>query len=124
MKLFKRKSNTTTPLPEALKPEDPVNYSSVLDYLVGLSKEDHEKITNVTSIYREANEKAAVVLGIEDQPSTMLKPSKPTDEQVDGALDEALGTGHLDLLAEDEPPAPELKKEQEPSRSKKIDIKG
>lgn len=124
MGLFTRKNNISAPIPAALvKPDEPVNYSSVLDYLVGLSKDDHAKIIQVTDIYREANEKAAAVLGVEDQPTTMLK-QEPNGDAIDDALDDALNTDHLDFIAEDTPAEAEAKKEQAPSASKKIDVQG
>ena len=41
----KRKRGVSQPvnIPEGMKPEDPVNYNSVLDYLVGLSNDDFKK---------------------------------------------------------------------------------
>lgn len=107
-----------------IEPENPVNYDSVLDYLVGLSKFDYEKLIKVSNIYRNANKDAARVLGVRDQPTTQLKEEKPTEGAVDAALDnmlqqDDLTTAFLDDAAQ---PAPEIKKEQAPSADKKIKI--
>jgi hypothetical protein len=44
MGIFNRKQQKLVELPALLtQPEDPVNYNSVLDYLVGLSDTDYKK---------------------------------------------------------------------------------
>lgn len=101
-------------LPEFLREdepniESPVNYNSVLDYLVGLAEEDHDKIFKVSKIYREANKKASEVLGIDDEPTTSILESETSPALVvegtieDNFLDEP------DFL-EDEPKKPKAKK--------------
>ena len=54
------------PIPAAFQPEDPVNYNSVLDYVVGLSDKDYKKLTASAEIYRDANKKVAKLLGIKE----------------------------------------------------------
>lgn len=113
-------------LPEILKPENPVNYNSVLDYLTGLSKSDFAKIIKSAEIYREANAKVAKVVGVKDEPTHHLMPEKPSDEQVDKDLDDMLQADDLGgslLDIESTPDAPEPKKPQAPANSKKIDVK-
>lgn len=58
-KLLRRSEPKQVALPAILEPEDPVNYDSVLDWIVGLSKDDYEKFVGVAQIYREANHYAA-----------------------------------------------------------------
>lgn len=110
-------------LPAVLtEPENPVNYNSVLDYLVGLSQREYDKINKVSVIYRKANQEAAKVLGVKDQPTTKLKEEKPSDEQIDDALDVALHSDYIEDITTEtsEPKAP--KKAQAPSPDTKIDI--
>lgn len=61
--------------------EEAVNYNSVLDYLVGLSDQDYDRIGKVAVIYREANAKACEVLEVPNEPTTFINPPKP--EKVD-----------------------------------------
>lgn len=111
-------------IPEILKPENPVNYNSVLDYLTGLSKADFGKIIKSAEIYREANAKVAKVVGVKDEPTHQLLPAKPDDEQIDKDLDDILETDDLStaFLDDDEPPAPKPKKPQAPRNEKKIKV--
>lgn len=116
MGLFATKSKKKAPLPSVFsQPENPVNYNSVLDYLVGLSAAEYTKMTTVTAIYREANEKVAEVLGVPDQPTTTLVTPKPTDEEIDEGLDAAMEIDEIDFETTDEPAVEEPKKEQAPS---------
>ena len=122
--LFNRKKVAKDPvvIPEALMPEDPVNYNSVLDYLVGLSKSDYAKMTKSAEIYREANTKVAKVIGVKDEPTHSISTDKPelTDDQMDDLLaadPDELQSAFLD----DSPKAPAPKKKQ--STEKKIEVK-
>lgn len=112
-------------LPAAIMAEDnPVNYDSVLDYLVGLDGKEYDKLLKVAVIYRDANKSAAKVLGVKDQPTTKLKSDTPTDEEMDDALDQLLET-HPDDLKDaiiNAPEKPEVKKEQSPSKETKITV--
>lgn len=120
----KRKRTTdTVTVPEAMMPEDPVNYNSVLDYLVGLSKADYIKMIKSADIYREANTKVAKVIGIKDEPTTSIKTEKPElgEDDLDMMLNadpDALEIAFLD----DGPVAPKPKKSQ--ASDKKVEIKG
>lgn len=118
-----RKANPVE-LPALLKPENPVNYDSVLDYLVGLSKEDYDKLIKVTGIYRDANKKAASVLDVEDQPTTTLVDEKQSEEEIDQALDGLLEANPDDLKAalENEEVDEKPKKIQAPSNERKITV--
>jgi len=123
-KLFGKRKAEPVELPTILQPENPVNYDSVLDYLVGLGQKDFDKLIKVTGIYREANKSAAKVLGVKDQPTATLIEEKQTDEEIDNDLDQLLETNADDLKAaiENEPPKPEPKKAQSPSKEKKITV--
>lgn len=72
-----------------------VDYNSVVDWLVGLSDEDYEKVNQVTVIYRAANKETCRVLGVEDKPSTfIIQPEEPATE--DDGIEAA-------FLGDDEP---------------------
>lgn len=125
--MFGLKKRETQPveLPAALMADDnPVNYDSVLDYLVGLDGKEYDKLLKVAIIYRDANKSAAKVLGVKDQPTTKLKDEKPTDDEIDAGLDTLLETHPDDLKAalENAPDKPEVKKEQAPSKETKITV--
>jgi hypothetical protein len=124
-KLGKKRKANPVELPALLaKDANPVNYDSVLDYLVGLSEEDYKKICKVTGIYREANKKAATVLNVEDQPTTSLVEDKLTDEEIDESLDQLLETPADDLKEAivNQAVADEPKKVQAPSKETKITV--
>lgn len=86
----KRKKGVSEPVsvPVGMQPEDPVNYNSVLDYIVGLSDKDYKKMTSSAEIYREANKKVAKLLGIKDEPTTSISTDKAeiTDDDLDTML--------------------------------------
>lgn len=109
-------------LPAIMTADNPVNYDSVLDYLVGLGGREYDKLLKVATIYREANKDAAKVLGVKDQPTTQLKDEKPTEDEIDKGLDDMLNSDDLDYLEDDVPPAPEPKKEQSPSKETKVTV--
>ena len=118
----KKESEKPFTIPESLMTEDPVNYNSVLDYLVGLSKADYIKMIKSSNIYREANAKVAKVIGIKDEPTTSIntEKSKVTEEE----LDSMLNTPPDELVKafiDDGPVAPKPKKAQ--STENKIEVK-
>lgn len=88
MGLFDRKKRVELPpllsdeeIDAALEP--PVNYQSVVDYLVDLPKLDYEKLLKVVDIYRNADKDVAKTLGIKLQPTaTIDKESKAESENV------------------------------------------
>lgn len=120
---FKRKADKPQiAIPEAMKPQDPVNYNSVLDYLVGLSQDDFKKMTRSAEIYRKANKDAANLIGVEDEPITSISTEKQevSDDELDAMLaadKDELATAFL----EDEIPADVKKKPQ--ATEKKIEVK-
>ena len=116
MSLFDRKPKTHIELPPILvEQEEPVNYNSVLDYLVGLSTEDHKKLFTVSQIYRDANKRAAVILGVPDKPTTAIKSDPLPTEALDTALDQAIQAEALSFDSLPSEPLDDL-----PTRNNKI----
>lgn len=111
-------------IPAILQPDDPVNYNSVLDWLLGLSDKDYKTMLDVVQVYREAGKTTAKLLKIKDQPTTELLPAKPTEDEVDTQLDGLLETHPDDLRAAimSDTPAEKPKKEHTP-KSKQIAVK-
>ncbi len=122
--LFNRGKSAGKPvrIPESLQPANPVNYNSVLDYLVGLSPEEFKKMTKSAEIYRKADEQVAGLIGVENEPTTTIKNETP--ELTDDDLDDLLVADPKDLQSaflETGPEAPKVKKPQ--STDKKIEVK-
>ena len=121
--LAKRKKDASkVVMPAGLQPEDPVNYNSVLDYLVGLSDKDYSRVTRSAEIYRKANKEVAKVIGVKDEPTTSIATDKPevTDEDLDNML--LAGKEELTMaFLEDGPEAPKPKKAQ--STETKVEVK-
>lgn len=120
----KRKRGASEPvtIPASMQPEDPVNYNSVLDYLVGLSDKDYKKMTGSVDIYREANKKVAKLIGVKDEPTTSI--STERQDISDDELDTMFSAEPGDLAAaflDDEPVAPKPKKVQ--STDIKVEVK-
>jgi len=120
----KRKRGVTEPvsIPAAMQLEDPVNYNSVLDYVVGLSDKDYKKLTASAEIYRDANKKVAKLLGVKDEPTTTIKSDK--SEISDAEMDDMLNADPDKLKAafiDNGPEAPKPKKAQATDR--KIEVK-
>jgi len=111
-------------LPAILQPEDPVNYNSVLDWLLGLSDKDYKTMLEVVQVYRDAGKTTAKLLKIKDTPTTELLPVKPTEDEVDQQLTDLLETHPDDLKAAilNEEPAEKPKKAQTP-KTKQIAVK-
>lgn len=108
-------------LPAIVQPEDPVNYNSVLDYLIGLNDKDYKKMTSSVEIYRKANKDVAKIIGIKDEPTHTLLPEQPTDQEIDDGLDDLLaadGDALKTAFIEDEP-TPPAKKPQAPTKKEK-----
>ena len=121
LKRDKVKTSGKVELPEAFMPEDPVNYNSVLDYLVGLSDKDYKKMTGSVDIYREANKKVAKLVGIKDEPTTSITPHSEVSEQ---QLDEMLEADPKELkqaFIDDGPVSEKPKKAQ--ATEKKVEVK-
>jgi hypothetical protein len=122
--LLKKREKQPVELPPFMAEQDPVNYDSVLDYLVGLDAREYDKLLKVAVIYRDANKSAAKVLGVKDQPTTKLKDDILTDDEMESALDGLLET-HPDDLKDamlNATEKSEVKKEQAPSKETKITV--
>lgn len=110
MHIFSKKKTELPPamsdaeIEAALEPA--VNFNSVVEYLEGLSKPDYEKIIKVTNIYRNADKDAAKVLGIQNEPSTVINKESRPDVLADDNDD-------IELLTGDEPVA-------KPNQKKKV----
>lgn len=123
---FLKRREPTTPkeLPAILQPENPVNYNSVLDYLVGLSDKDYKKMTGSAEVYRKANKEVAKIVGVKDEPTHALMPEKPSDEQIEKDLDTMLDEPDLKTAFLDDMPEPDApQKPQAPSKPKQIEVK-
>lgn len=121
MKIFNRKDKLVTLPAVLMAQEDPVNYNSVLDWLLGLSDKDYKVMLEVVEVYRSANKTSAKLLKVKDAPTTTLATLKPTDEEIDQALDDSLN-GNVPFIdpSDDEEPTPPIKPQ---AGSKKVEIK-
>lgn len=123
--LNKKREKQPVELPPFMAEQDPVNYDSVLDYLVGLDGKEYDKLLKVAVIYRDANKSAAKVLGVKDQPTTTLKSETVTEDELDAGLDMLLlETDPADLkdALNNAPEKSEVKKKQAPSKETKITV--
>lgn len=108
-KLKKNQAVAPVELPPIMQPEDPVNYDTVLDWLLGLSDKDYKVMLEVVGVYRDANKTSAKLLKIKDQPTSTLMPTKQTEDEVDNDLNLLLEADPVELkaaLLADEPEAP------------------
>lgn len=58
--------------------EQPANYNTALDYLIGLSVDEYAKVVKVAEEYRKTNAVAAGILGVANEPTTFIH--EPTFE--------------------------------------------
>lgn len=52
--------------------EQPANYSTALDYLIGLSVDEYAKVVRIAEEYRKTNAVAAGILGVKNEPTTFI----------------------------------------------------
>lgn len=87
MSLFRKPKKVLPPLisDEEMDAYTGINYSNVLEWLVGLSAQDYAKVLQVANIYREADQKAAGALGVANEPTTFIDPPEaaPADDFLD-----------------------------------------
>lgn len=124
--LKRREPKKPMELPALFQSENPVNYDNVLDWLLGLSKPDYDKMIKVVENYREAKKTEARILKVKDEATTQLLSHKLTDEEIDEGLDTALATDPEDLAAafiEDQPVVPETAKNKRVAKKIVVDDK-
>lgn len=105
-----------------LTEEPAVNYNTVLDYIIGLSRQDFDKLNKVAVIYRTANKEANRVLGNKEEPATSIKDETPAPvseiEDGDDIATSLLDDAAMDFIMDDAPVStPNTEK------SKKIEVK-
>lgn len=98
-RLFGKPQVKPAELPPLFEQEDPVNYGSVLDWLLGLNDRDYDKMQQVVANYREANKNAAHILKVKQNFYTQLIIPQLTDEQIDSSLDQLIETPSKELKA-------------------------
>lgn len=96
-KWFGKREPQKVELPALLQPEPPVNYNTVLEWMLGLSDKDYATMLDCINIYREAQKNEAKALKIKSAPTTQLLIAPQTDEEVDKDLDMLLETDPKDL---------------------------
>lgn len=119
MDLFKRKPKLDVDkLPPILTDqEEPVNFNSVLDYLTGLSDPEYKTMIKATEAYRATNKVVAKLIGVKDEPTTTIAIAKPTDEEIETAMDDTLAGNFIDEAQD----TPKPKKRQ--ASTKKVEVK-
>lgn len=83
--------------------DNPVNFDTVLDYLVGLNRYDFDRIIKVAGIYRAANKDAFKVLGVKDEPTAVI--TKETREKL-----VLTDSDEISFMLDDEPALPKKPK--------------
>lgn len=58
--------------------EQPANYATALDYLIGLSVDEYAKVVRIAEEYRKTNAVAAGILGVKNETTTFIH--EPTFE--------------------------------------------
>lgn len=94
-------------LPAILQPEEPVNYDTVLDWLLRLDDKDYKIMLEVVEVYRNANKTSAKLLA-KAHPTSQLHAL--TDDEIDKGLDAVLELTpkQLKQAIENEPTVGEL----------------
>lgn len=77
MSLFGKKKVELPPLITEADFDEVANYDGALNFLVGLSDDEYNKVTQVAAIHRKAYQESAAVLGIANEPSTFINPPEP-----------------------------------------------
>lgn len=101
MGLFGRQKQELPPLisDEELFPS--VNYESVMEWLLGLSAKEYSQVLEVANIHREANQKAAGVLGKPNEPTTFIDDPKDRLQTVPPFI---IDKDPIEFLTDDEKP--------------------
>lgn len=117
MGLFRNKSNNKSgsALFDTIEPT--ANYDTVLEWLIGLSRAEYNKVLKVAEIHRKANQDAAAALGIANEPTTSINP--PSDKPKLSDLPKNFILDDDDELAkaflDDEPKKVKINKTEKPS---------
>lgn len=82
---------------------EPTGYNQVIDYLVGLSDEDFQKVLKVAEIYRKANADALEALEIENKPTTFIidPDADIAEEDTDDFLDDEMESAFFEDIEDD-----------------------
>lgn len=112
------------PLPAAIQGEEQpardINFSSVRDYMVGLSDEDFAKATKVVSICRSYNKQVCEALGVDCEPTSFIEPAEnPGADMSDSFLDDEMESAFLDDVGDVPEPKPKAKLKKKAAKSKK-----
>lgn len=110
MSLFGKDKKELPPLlseADLFEPEEG-NYLSTLNYLIGLSDDEFDKVIKVAGFHRKAYQESAAVLGTPNEPTTFIMPPESA---------EAVTTDEPEFLTDDEPKATSKK------RNKQIAVK-
>lgn len=96
-KWFGKRQPQKVELPALLQPEPPVNYDTVLEWLIGLSDKDLATMNEIVAKYRETRAVEMKLLKLKNTPTTQLLIPAQTDEEIDSDLDKLLETDPKDL---------------------------
>lgn len=88
MGIFNKQRPQLPEFPGTSFDSDQVNYNSVLQYLVDIEDKDHEKLTKLAKIYRDANTKADAIIGDVDETPEEQEELDPLDAAFLDADDE------------------------------------
>lgn len=111
MSLFGKKekklpADTFALMPELEAEEPPVNYNSVVEWLVGLGDSDLEKVNKVVDINRKAYADTCAVLEVPNEPSTFITPPEPPTVADSSFTND---DGEIDFLDDEAPAKPKSK---------------
>lgn len=96
-KWFGKRQPQKVELPALLQPEPPVNYDTVLEWMIGLSDKDLATMNEIIAKYRETRAVEMKLLKLKNAPTTQLLIPAQTDEEIDSDLDQLLETDPKDL---------------------------
>lgn len=96
MSLWGKQKKELPPLFTEAELAEPIvgNYESSLNYLIGLSDQEFDKVIKVAGFHRKAYQESAGVLGTPNEPTTFIVPP---------AEPEATATDEPEFLTDDEP---------------------
>lgn len=73
MGIFSKKKPVILSDLDLTEEDNNINFNVVLEYVIGLSIYDYNKLFKVSGIYRAANRDAAKALGVKSEPTTSIK---------------------------------------------------